>query len=228
MEKVLITGTGRCGITFLIKLFSFLCFDTGYNRNNFNSYVFKNCNSGMEREYKDEYYILKNPTFMMNIEKIMKDESIKIKNVIIPIRDLHLSAKSRVEHQKQKGGLWCAEDESSQIKFYKDILTNYLFISTKYDINTIFIDFDKMISDKTYLFNKLKNILDEKNIGLDDFLLVYDEVSLSSKRPPPALAAPDHGARRATRRGGRRPERRGAVAGGLRGRRVVTRTGLKN
>ena len=38
-----------------------------------------------------------------------------------------------------------------------------------------------MINDKTYLFNKLKIILDEKNIDLETFSLVYEEVSLSSK-----------------------------------------------
>ena len=162
MEKILITGTGRCGTTFLIKLFSFLDFDTGYNRNNYNLSIYSNCNSGMEKNYKDNYNVLKNPTFIMNIENIVKDPSIKIKNVIIPIRDLKISAKSRVKHGKKEGGLWNATDELSQIEFYKDILTNYIVISTKYDINTIFLDFDKMINDKTYLFNKLKTFLDEK------------------------------------------------------------------
>jgi hypothetical protein len=181
MEKILITGTGRCGTTFLIKLFSFLDFDTGYNRDNYNSSIFLNCNSGMERDYKDNYYILKNPLFMSNIENIIKDTSITIKNVIIPIRDLKISAKSRVKHGKKEGGLWNAEDELSQINFYENILLNYIFITTKYNINTIFIDFDKMINDTTYLFNKLKIILDEKNIDLETFSLVYDEVSLSSK-----------------------------------------------
>jgi hypothetical protein len=38
-----------------------------------------------------------------------------------------------------------------------------------------------MISDKAYLFNKLKTILDEKNIGIKEFSLVYDEASLTSK-----------------------------------------------
>ena len=181
MEKILITGTGRCGTTFLIMLFSFLDFNTGYNRNNYKSYIFSNCNSGMERKYTDNYYVLKNPRFMMDIENILKDKSIKIKNVIIPIRDLKISAESRVKHGKQPGGLWNAVDELSQIDFYKNILTNYIYISTKYDINTIFIDFDKMINDKTYLFDKLKNILDEKNINLETFSCVYDEVSLFSK-----------------------------------------------
>lgn len=181
MEKILITGTGRCGTTFLIKLFSFLDFNTGYDRNNYKSSISSNCNSGMEKNYKENYNVLKNPKFIMNIEHILKDTSITIKNVIIPIRDLKISAKSRVKHGNQNGGLWNAKDELSQIKFYKNILTNYMVLSTKYDINTIFIDFDKMINDKTYLFNKLKNILNEKNIDFETFSCVYDEVSLSSK-----------------------------------------------
>ena len=52
---------------------------------------------------------------------------------------------------------------------------------TKYEINTIFINFDKMINDKIYLFNKIKSILDEKNIDFELFCNVYDEVSLTSK-----------------------------------------------
>ncbi len=105
MEKILITGTGRCGTTFLIKLFSFLDFDTGYNRNNYKLSISSNCNSGMEREYTDNYYILKNPVFMMNIEEIVKDKSIKIKTIIVPVRNLIMSAKSRVKHVTLNGGL---------------------------------------------------------------------------------------------------------------------------
>jgi hypothetical protein len=181
MEKVLITGTGRCGTTFLIKLFSFLDFNTGFNRDNYKSKIFVNCNSGMERPYNDKYYILKSPGFISNIENIIKDETIKIKNIIIPIRDLKISARSRVKHWNNPGGLWNATDELSQIDFYKNILTNYIFISTKYDINTIFIDFDKMINDKGYLYNKLKIILDEKNIDFETFSLAYEESSLTCK-----------------------------------------------
>jgi len=181
MEKILITGTGRCGTTFLIKLFSFLGFDTGFNRDNYKLYIASNCNSGMERNYKENYYILKNPRFMLNIEHILKDKSIIIKKVIVPLRDLNSSASSRVKYGKSEGGLWFASDMLSQINFYQKILTNYIMIATKYDINTIFIDFDKMINDKIYLFNKLKMILDEKGIGLEYFSLVYEEVSLTCK-----------------------------------------------
>ena len=182
MEKILITGTGRCGTTFLIKLFSFLDFNTGWYRDNYHLSIYSNCNSGMERKYTENYYILKSPLYIEKIENIVKDTSIKIKYVIIPIRDLKTSAKSRVKHGSHApGGLWNSSDELTQIKFYKDILTNYIFISTKYDINTIFIDFDKMVNDEIYLFNKLKHILDEKNIDLDTFSRVYNDVSLTSK-----------------------------------------------
>ena len=99
MKKILITGTGRCGTTFLIKIFSFLEFNTGYNRNNYINYIFANCNSGMEKEYNKNYYILKNPDFISNIKSILEDISII---VIIPIRDFKLSAISRVSHE------WCA------------------------------------------------------------------------------------------------------------------------
>ena len=181
MEKILITGTGRCGTTFLIKLFSFLGFSTGFNRDNYKQCISKNCNSGMERDYKDDYYILKSPFFMTNMEKIIKDKSVVIKYVIIPIRDLKICSKSRVKYGNKVGGLWCAKDEESQMNFFKNILTEYICISTKYDINTIFIDFDKMVNNKEYLFNKLKIILDEKDIGLEEFSKVYNETSLSSK-----------------------------------------------
>lgn len=181
MEKILITGTGRCGTTFLIKLFTFLEFDTGFNKNNYESYIYSNCNSGMEKQYNANHYILKNPTFIGNIRKILKDKSIKIKYVMIPIRDLKASAKSRNEHGNNNGGLWNATDETSQIAYYEHILSNYLYVSNKYDIATIFIDFDRMIKNKKYLFDTLQIILQEKEVDFNLFSKAYDEVSASSK-----------------------------------------------
>ena len=181
MEKILITGTGRCGTTFLIKLFSFLDFDTGYNKDNYKEFIHSNCNSGMEKNSYENYYILKNPDFMRDIKEILESNSCKIKKVIIPIRNLDISAKSRVKNGNLSGGLFNASDELSQIEFYKKILSNYIYFMNKYNINTIFIDFNKMINDKEYLFNKLKSILDEKNIDFETFCNVYDEVSLTSK-----------------------------------------------
>lgn len=183
MEKILITGTGRCGTTFLIKLFSFLDFDTGYNRENYKENIDSNCNSGMERKYNEDFYILKNPNFMINIGFLLKKKLINIKYVIIPIRDFKESALSRIKNGNadQIGGLLNAHDELSQIEFYKKMFSSYLHAMNKYNINTIFIDFDKMVNDKQYLFDMLKIILDEKDISFETFSDTYDEVSLISK-----------------------------------------------
>ena len=148
MEKILITGTGRCGTTFLIKIFSFLNFNTGFTQDNYEKHISKNCNSGMEKIYTEKYYILKNPKFILNIEHILKDPSMKIKKVIIPIRNFKDSAMSRVKHGNNNGGLWNSTNELTQIKFYQYITSQYLYFMVKYDIDTIFIDFDRMINDK--------------------------------------------------------------------------------
>ena len=179
MEKILITGTGRCGTTFLIKLFSFLGYNTGFTKDNYKKFIFENCNSGMEKNYYDNFYIIKNPNFIKQIKEIIEND--KIKKIIIPIRNYKSSALSRLKYNNNPGGLINATDEKSQIEYYKDIISNYIYYMTKYDIDTIFIDFDKMISDKIYLFNKLKDILNENNIDINYFNKIYDEVSITSK-----------------------------------------------
>lgn len=179
-DKIYITGTGRCGTTFLIKLFSFLNFNTGYNKLNYSKYIFANCNSGMERQYYEDFNVIKNPTIIKNIENIINDK-IQIKCIIIPIRDYKKSAESRVSYGKKCGGLWNASNETEQVLFYNKIMSEYLFYMVKYDIPTIFLDFEKMVNDKKYLYDKIKHILNEKNIDFETFSQIYDETSLTSK-----------------------------------------------
>jgi len=181
MRKIYITGTGRCGTTFLIKLFTFLKYNTLFTKENYTNYIYENCNSGMETRYNCKADIIKNPKIIEDIGKIVLDKNVTIKAVIIPVRDYTQSAKSRVKHKNSYGGLWNAKDEQSQINFYNKIMANYIYYMTKYEINTIFLDFDKMISDKKYLFDKLNSILKEKNITFEQFEKVYDIVTENSK-----------------------------------------------
>jgi hypothetical protein len=181
MEKIFITGTGRCGTTFLIKLFSFLDFDTGFHRHNYEGAIHKNCNAGMERTYYSKFRIIKNPRVLTDISQILEDKQVKISTIIIPIRDFKISAQSRARFGQEPGGLWNAADEESQVRFYNEIMSNYLYHMVKHDIHTVFLDFDTMFSNKRYLFDKLRFILDERNISFEAFSSVYDEVSSTSK-----------------------------------------------
>jgi hypothetical protein len=177
MEKVFITGTGRCGTTFLIKLLSFLNFHTGYTRETYKKAVYGTCNSGMERKYGCEFYIVKNPTILADIAQISQDPKIKIKAVIIPIRDYDAATASRVKLGKQCGGLWNAQDKATQIAFYHKIMANYMHHMVKNEINTLFLDFEKMTTDKSYLFQKLEFLWSEKNVAFEAFSAAYDEAS---------------------------------------------------
>lgn len=181
MDKILITGTGRSGTTFLIKLFSFLDFDTGYTKDNYHISISKNCNSGMEKNINASNYVLKNPLFLESIENICKNDKYNIKYVIIPIRDYKKSALSRVSHKNNNGGLWKATNLDEQILYYNKLMANYMYMMAKYEINTILLDFDKMVGDSEYLYNKLKIVLDEKDITFDKFLEEYNFASEISK-----------------------------------------------
>ncbi len=179
-EKVLISGTGRCGTTFIILLLSLLNLDTGYNIYNFKYDISEKCNSGMERLIDSPYTYLKNPRFIEQIESILQNKSINIRYMIIPIREYSKCAESRYHLGDECGGLWNATDCDSQIAFFHKIMSNYMYYMTKYDIPTIFIDFDKMITQPQYLYEKLQPIL--PNISYTIFLQSYQIATIHQNK----------------------------------------------
>jgi hypothetical protein len=182
MEKILITGTGRAGTTFLIQIFTFLGYDTGFDETNFKNFISPNSNSGMEKAYYEKHYITKDPYYIDNIKNVVKDKCIKIKHVIIPVRDYKDSAKSRTNIGKGCGGLWNATNEEEQLRFYNQIMADYIYVMVKNDLSTFFLDFDRMVNDKSYLFEKLKIIFDEKNVDFDTFSKAYNRAASFSKK----------------------------------------------
>jgi hypothetical protein len=149
--------------------------------------ISKNCNAGMEnrREYY-KYYISKTPYFLTDLVTILNDSRIKIKYLIVPIRKYEDSASSRAFNTSIggincNGGFWDASNEEEQLAIYHKEMANLIYLTTKHDIKVIFLDFDKMISNQEYLFEKLKIILDEKNIQFELFSNIYKEAELTSK-----------------------------------------------
>lgn len=182
--KVLITGTGRSGTTFLIQLFTFLDLDTGYDSKNYSKHISDNCSSGMERPLNDPYKYLKNP----NIQRMGRDMerlliNTTIQAVIIPIRNYTESALSRVHlGENANGGLWGgASDLSSQEKMYYEIMANFLLSMVVYDIATIFIDYKRMVSDPVYLYRKLRQVL-PSDISVKEFTDAFQEASEVNER----------------------------------------------
>ncbi len=180
MRKILISGTGRCGTTFLILLLSLLGFDTGYTIKNFQYDISEACNSGMERTLDSPHAVLKNPRFIEDISQIVQNPLIKIDYMIIPIRNYGKCANSRVQLGTGNGGLWNATDYESQMAFFHKIMANYNYYMVKYDIPTIFIDFDRMIAQPEYVYEKLRPILGSTSYML--FLQSYQIATIHQNK----------------------------------------------
>jgi hypothetical protein len=150
--------------------------DTGFTKENYKQFIHTECNSGMERWVNSEHSVLKNPNFLVEIQQVV--QSVRIRAMIIPIRNFKDSALSRTHHGNRAGGLWNAHDTPSQIAFYNALMAKYLYFMVRYDIPTIFLDFDRMVTDVHYLFAKLRELLDVSEV---QFVEAYRLAESTSK-----------------------------------------------
>lgn len=182
-EKVMVTGTGRCGTTLIIKIFSFVGMNTGYTLEDYTDGIDTGCNAGMERPVMSRFTVLKNPLFLSLVPNIL--EEIRIKYMIVPIRDYVASAESRKRHTEMglKGGGFVngAKDIESQVVLYNKAMAKFVLDITKYDVPTIFLDFDRMISDRKYVWNKLKPVFDDFKVSEEEFNKAYTIANETSK-----------------------------------------------
>ena len=182
-EKIIISGTGRCGTTFLMMLFTFLGLDTGYTRDNYFCYLDIESCSGMENiDIREPQKIIKNPYYFLDnhIKNVMK--TVKVKYMIIPIQDYEKSAESREKLGGLRGGLWEASNKEEQIKSYYKMMSEYMLNMVRYDIPTIFLDFDRMVSSSEYLYEKLKSMMEEENVEFEKFDKKFQEVNFIQKK----------------------------------------------
>jgi hypothetical protein len=182
LKKFLITGTGRSGTTFLMLILSYLNLDTGFeNEKELEEGIFPECNAGLEqysscvfgKEGKKSPRIVKSPSIIHEIDSILK-RGIQIEHVFIPVRDYYQSANSRSKNISN-GGFWKAKNVEDQISFYHKIMAEFLVEMVKNDIDTTFLDFEKMITSEEYTFKKLNPVLEE--ISFSDFSEAFKKAS---------------------------------------------------
>ena len=182
MEKILITGTGRSGTSFLTQLMSFLDMETGYAKDvtfeQHPPYNIRNINAGLETQplTNKKVRIHKAPGFALEIDSIIKNYNIG--HVIIPIRNLEDSAKSRV-----KSGLLCAgiNDLESQIIHNSKLLYNLIYSLVSNDIPYTFIPFPEIIYDENIIYDKLEWLFKEYSISKKEYLNVFNQLKDSNK-----------------------------------------------
>ena len=175
-ESILITGTGRCGTTFLVALFTLLGMDTGFTSETLKDNIHDKTKGGLE-EQPGNYKITKNPSFIFMIESYILQHKQVPKMVIIPVRNFNESVESRYKNTEEQGlldepkpveitaskgagGLWNADTKEEQIQFYNKCMADYIQVMTLYGIPTKFIDFHHMTTNSRYLFESLKDVID--------------------------------------------------------------------
>ena len=158
--KIIITGTGRCGSSFLVHLLSAMGLDTGYTEEYCSNELQNECRGGCEHTIDKPYKILKNPTFAENIEEII--QGYEIEHVIIPIRDLNKTALSREKNNDNHGGYggytMGAKSVEEQENKHARLVYNLIEKLTSYDIPYTTIHFPRIVEDKEYLYKKLNNV----------------------------------------------------------------------
>jgi len=162
MGKILITGTGRCGSSFLVHLLSALGMDTGYTEEECFNELQNECRGGCEHTIEKDFKILKNPSFALNIEAIIQNHNIE--HVIVPVRNLSETALSREKNQNNHGGYgayWMGA-KNKEDQEVKHALLFYELIQTleKHNVKFTTIHFPRMVEDPAYLDSRLSEVFD--------------------------------------------------------------------
>jgi hypothetical protein len=182
MKHVLIVGTGRAGTSLLVKILTRLGYDTGFNEEDLLMGVDSISNAGLEFPWDSAVRpkVLKSPVLWGDPEAFLRTNSGDIEHVIIPIRDLHESSRSRIRVQELNvatgvatwedgvpGGLTkFATPDNQEVILARRV---FLIIRTlnEIDVPYSFVNFPEFAKDHMYLYRYLKTIfprLKRKNL----------------------------------------------------------------
>ncbi len=180
-HNVIITGTGRAGTTFLVRLLTELGLDTGYTHQNWPRNYFTHCEAGLEHDLAepDAPYIVKNPALCETLEFILAEGRVVVDHAFIPIRDLDAVAFSRIRiggaNENVPGGLLKNSDPSLQKAVLAEMFHRLLHTIIARDIPHTFLLFPRFAHDADYAYARLRPILG--HIPIETFREAFARVS---------------------------------------------------
>ncbi|TPK75534.1 hypothetical protein FJ930_05435 [Mesorhizobium sp. B2-4-15] len=167
VRRIIISGTGRAGTTYLVELLTELGLDTGeWSSNDY----FPEARAGLERGIFDPIgpRIIKSPFLCENVDAVLA-AGIKIDHVVIPVRRFEDAAASRVYVQEAttgsadgtpvEGGLWETGHANEQIAILYRKFANLIESLLRNDIPMTLISFPRSAIDPQYLFGKLSPLI---------------------------------------------------------------------
>jgi hypothetical protein len=172
-HKVIITGTGRSGTTFLVRLLGAVGLDTGISEKNFDKKYYENCRAGLEFNILDKKtpYIVKNPALCDMLAPALATGRFVIDHAYIPIRELKSVAASRAAvggaNGSKPGGLWRTAEAANQGAVMGEMFHTLMHTLAAHDIPHTFILFPRMVTDPAYTYRKLEFLM--KGISFETF-----------------------------------------------------------
>jgi hypothetical protein len=200
-HKVIITGTGRAGTTFLVRVLTELGLDTGITRKNWDRKFYPDCNAGLEHNLLDPEtpYIVKNPALCETLPQALATGRFVIDHVYVPIRDLDTAAASRVRlggaNGSVPGGLWGTSEPAEQRRVLAESFHNLVHVLVVHEIPHTFILFPRLVSDPAYLFARMAYVL--QGISREDFDAAFSRIAdpaLVHEYAPGAAPSPQQAA----------------------------------
>jgi len=181
IHKIIITGTGRTGTTFLVRLLTELGLDTGYTRQSWPRDYFAHCEAGLERDIlaADSPYIVKNPGLCGTLPALLSAGRLAVDHVLVPIRELSDAAQSRIRiggaNGKVPGGLTGTADPAAQKGILAENFHRLMHTLADHDIPLTLLHFPRVALDCEYAFAKLHFLA--PGVGRDPFDAAFRRVS---------------------------------------------------
>ncbi len=202
-HHLLISGPGRTGTSFLVRLFDALGLETHFSR--FGSYAHWDefANAGAENLPLPALdpqmpYVVKSPWASEFIDQLLADRSIILDAVIIPLRDLDDAASSRVivelrdaiQHDgvttefdapltlrgKTPGGIVYSLHPLDQKRILSVGFHHLVERLTAAEVPILFLHFPRLIRDADYLYARLAPVL-RPPVSREDFLAAHGKIA---------------------------------------------------
>ena len=160
---VIITGPGRAGSTFIVQMLTRLGYDTGFKpyKEPVQAEWRAGCEQVVEGEYSDREmqerldklpHIVKSPSWAIPLKPLVGLGMLQVEHLIVPIRDLRLSALSRLD----AGLHWMTTgDPLDQEHVLAMVLGKVVEVAVLFEIPCTMIKFPALVTDADYCYQKL-------------------------------------------------------------------------